>query len=79
MFVTLGPAGSIVAEREGATRYLPAEPPVVRDVCGAGDTVAAALCVAMLAQSSLPDACRFALTNAGRQIATVGIAPVMDT
>ena len=41
--VTIGRHGMVCAERDGATWYLPAEATEVRDVCGAGDTVLAAI------------------------------------
>jgi len=56
--ITLGRCGMVCAERTGATWHLPATPTEVRDVCGAGDTVLAALAVGMIhgkvASNSLP-------------------------
>ncbi len=75
--VTYGGYGMVVAEREGGTWYLPAEATDVRDVCGAGDTVLAAINVGMLAGNSIHQACRFALRAAGNQVARVGISAVM--
>lgn len=74
--VTLGGRGMVCAERKGGTWYLPAEPVVVRDVCGAGDTVLAAIGTAMLAGNSLRQACRIALVAARQQISHVGISTV---
>ncbi|MDP6720461.1 MAG: PfkB family carbohydrate kinase [Pirellulaceae bacterium] len=75
--VTLGHHGMVCAERDDATWYLPAEATDVRDVCGAGDTVLAAINVGMLAGNSIHQACRFALRAAGNQVARVGISAVM--
>lgn len=73
--VTLGRHGMVCAEQERATWYLPAEPANVRDVCGAGDTVFAAIGAAMLGGAPLREACRFASVAAGRQVAARGISP----
>ena len=74
--VTLGRHGMVCAERDRATWYLPAEPTEVRDVCGAGDTVLASIGTAMLAESLLRTACRFALNVAKHQLPHVGISNV---
>ena len=66
----------VCAELSGATWHRPAAPVEVRDVCGAGDTVFAALAVAMIAGKSFRDACRAAMGAAERQVAAVGIASV---
>ena len=74
MVVTYGGHGMVAAERDGDTWYLPAEPTDVRDVCGAGDTVLAAIGAAMLDGNCLRRACRFALVAAGNQVISVGIS-----
>lgn len=74
--VTLGGHGVVCAVREGATWYLPAERVEVRDVCGAGDTVLAAIGTAMFGGESVREACRFAAVAAGRQVAKLGISIV---
>ncbi len=74
--ITLGRHGMVCAESTGATRHLPATPTEVRDVCGAGDTVFAALAVALTTEMSLRDACRAAMVAAGRQVGAVGVAEV---
>ena len=57
--VTLGAQGLVCAEREWGTWYLPADCVEVRDVCGAGDTVLAAIGAAMLRGKSLANSeCR---------------------
>jgi bifunctional ADP-heptose synthase (sugar kinase/adenylyltransferase) len=48
----------------------------VRDVCGADDTVLAAIGVVMLGGESLREAYRFAALAAGRQLVNVGISVV---
>lgn len=77
--VTLGRHGIVCAEHAGSTWYLPAEPTEVRDVCGAGDTVLAALAVAIITGNSLRQASRFASTAAGRQVSSLGIDAVTQT
>jgi D-beta-D-heptose 7-phosphate kinase/D-beta-D-heptose 1-phosphate adenosyltransferase len=74
VIITLGGHGMVCAEREGGTWYLPAESVEVHDVCGAGDTVLAAIGAAMLQRESVRDACRFAAVAAGRQVTSVGVA-----
>jgi D-beta-D-heptose 7-phosphate kinase/D-beta-D-heptose 1-phosphate adenosyltransferase len=71
--VTLGVHGMVCAEREGGTWYLPAERVGVRDVCGAGDTVFAAIGAVMVGGESVREACRFAAVAAGRQVESMGI------
>jgi D-beta-D-heptose 7-phosphate kinase/D-beta-D-heptose 1-phosphate adenosyltransferase len=71
--VTLGGHGMVAAERAGGTWYLPAEATAVRDVCGAGDTVFAAIAMGIVSRESLLEACRLASMAAGRQVADVGI------
>lgn len=66
----------VCAERTGATWYLPATLMEVRDVCGAGDAVFAALAAAMITGKSLRAAWQAAMVVAGRQVAYVGIAAV---
>jgi bifunctional ADP-heptose synthase (sugar kinase/adenylyltransferase) len=74
--IPLGRCGMVCAESAGATWHLPATPTEVRAVCGAGDTVFAALAVGMTTGKSLREACRAAMGAAGRQVANVGIATV---
>ena len=66
----------VCAERSGSTWHLPANPTVVRDVCGAGDAVFAALAVEMSTAKSLREASQSAMGAAGRQVASLGIAAV---
>ena len=74
--VTIGHHGMVCAEREGGTCYLPAEPTEVRDVCGAGDTVLAAIGWELAAGSPLRTACRQATRSAAWQVATLGVRAV---
>jgi bifunctional ADP-heptose synthase (sugar kinase/adenylyltransferase) len=66
----------VCAECEDATWYLPAEPVEVRDACGAGDTVLAAIGLALLAGNCLHRTCRLATMAGGRQVAELGIGAV---
>lgn len=74
--VTLGRYGMVCAERSGGVWHLPATPTEVRDVCGAGDTVFAALSVEIVTGKSLCQACRSAMGAAGRQVGALGVASV---
>ena len=74
--VTLGRFGMVCAERSGTTWHLLAAPTEVRDVCGAGDTVLAALAVALMTGEPLRAACRAAMGAAGRQVGAVGVSVV---
>jgi len=67
--ITLGSHGMVCAERESGAWYVPAESVEVRDVCGAGDTVLAAIGAAMLDGDTFREACRFATGAAGRHVA----------
>jgi hypothetical protein len=48
VIMTYGRHGMVAAERDGEAWYLPAEGTQVRDVCGAGDTLFAAIAVGLL-------------------------------
>ena len=63
VIVTLGCHGMVCAERDRAVWYLPAEPTEVRDVCGAGDTVLAAIGVGLLNGNSRRKACWLAMES----------------
>lgn len=76
VIVTIGRHGMVCAECEDATWYLPAEPVEVRDACGAGDTVLAAIGLALLAGNCLHRTCRLATMAGGRQVAELGIGAV---
>jgi D-beta-D-heptose 7-phosphate kinase/D-beta-D-heptose 1-phosphate adenosyltransferase len=74
--VTLGGHGMVCAERDGRAWYLPAERVDVRDVCGAGDTVLAAIGAVALGGESVRGGCRFAASAAARQVEKVAISAV---
>lgn len=74
--VTYGGHGMVAAEQKGRTWYLPGKPTNVRDVCGAGDTVLAALGTGMLGGDCLRRACLLATTVASSQVEGIGIATV---
>jgi len=74
--VTLGRHGMVCADKRGATWYLPAIPTDVRDVCGAGDTVLAAIGAGTLDGNCLRMACRLAAKAGGHQVGEIGIAAV---
>jgi rfaE bifunctional protein kinase chain/domain len=76
--VTYGGHGMVAAERDGGTWYLPAETTDVRDVCGAGDTVFAAVGVKMPNGHSLREACQFAVTAASQQVSHIGASKPGD-
>lgn len=73
--LTLGERGLVYAELGKAPWHLPAVAVNARDVCGAGDTVMAALGGALACGSGLSQACELATTAASQQVATVGITP----
>jgi D-beta-D-heptose 7-phosphate kinase/D-beta-D-heptose 1-phosphate adenosyltransferase len=73
--MTLGERGLICAELGTDPGHLPAVPVNARDVCGAGDTVMAALGVTLARGYSLPQACQCAAAAASQQVATLGITP----
>ena len=76
--VTYGGHGMVAAERKGGAWYLPAEATEVRDVCGAGNTVLAAIGTAMLDGNCLRRACRLATKAGARQVAQLGIVAAVN-
>jgi pseudouridine kinase len=76
VLTTLGRCGMVCAEDSGSTWHLPATPTEVRDACGAGDTVFAAMAVGMLTRKSLREACRSSMLTAASQVASLGVASV---
>ncbi|GIW83175.1 MAG: hypothetical protein KatS3mg105_4982 [Gemmatales bacterium] len=77
--VTYGRHGMVAAGREGGTWYVPAESTEVRDVCGAGDTVLATLCVALCKTGPLTLACDVALGAAAKQVSKLGVDVVQPS
>lgn len=71
--MTIGERGLVCAERGKESWHLPAISVEVRDVCGTGDTVFAALGVSLACGHSLPQSCQFATAAASQQVATIGI------
>lgn len=59
VWVRLGRAGSLLSSTAGAATLLPAEPASVLDVTGAGDSMLAAFCYAVLDGRDPVDAARF--------------------
>ncbi len=74
--VTYGRHGMVAAERDGETWYLPTEATEVRDACGAGDTVLAALSIATATGKTLRRACRFASLAASQQVGRLGVSVI---
>lgn len=68
--------GIVCAESGDATWYLPAALAEIRDACGAGDTVLAALGVGLITVTSLRTVCRIAGIAAGLQATQVGVAAI---
>ena len=76
--VTYGWHGMVAAERDGGAWYLPAKATEVRDVCGAGDTVLAAMAVGLARSESLRDSCELAVMTAAEQVSQIGISAMRN-
>ena len=76
VLVTLGEQGMLLVPREGKPTAIPARAREVYDVTGAGDTVAAALGVALAAGKSLVGAARLANAAAAIAVGHLGTATV---
>jgi D-beta-D-heptose 7-phosphate kinase/D-beta-D-heptose 1-phosphate adenosyltransferase len=76
MVVTQGDGGMTLVPREGAPLHVPALPVRVRDVSGAGDTVAAVLAVALAAGAGWDAALRLATAGAAVAVGKKGTATV---
>ena len=74
LVVTLGPDGMLLSEGGRPLERIPTFAREVFDVSGAGDTVIAALTLALAAGFPLPDAARFANTAAGVVVGKLGTA-----
>ncbi len=75
--ITRGSDGMTVVEADGACQHLPAASPAeVRDVTGAGDTVAATVLLALTSGASLLDAAYLGNLAAGLVIRRLGAATV---
>jgi len=76
MLVTQSEHGMTLVTREGETIHVPALPVKVRDVSGAGDTVAAALALALAAGADWEAALRTANAAAAVAVGKIGTAIV---
>jgi D-beta-D-heptose 7-phosphate kinase/D-beta-D-heptose 1-phosphate adenosyltransferase len=76
MLVTQGEHGMTLVTRKGAAIHVPALPAKVRDVSGAGDTVAAALALALAAGADWEAALRTANAAAAVAVSKKGTATV---
>lgn len=71
---TLGEEGMVLAKKDGSMQKIPAQVREVYDVTGAGDTVVAALALALAAEVPLMDAARLANAAAGVVVGKTGTA-----
>jgi len=76
ILVTQSEHGMTLVTREGDLHHIPAYPAKVRDVSGAGDTVAATLAVALAAGAQEEDAVRMASAAAAVAVSKRGTASV---
>jgi D-beta-D-heptose 7-phosphate kinase/D-beta-D-heptose 1-phosphate adenosyltransferase len=76
LVVTLGPDGMLTSIRGRVVRTIPTAARQVYDVSGAGDTVIAALTLAMTSGASLENAAHFANAAAGVVVGKLGTATV---
>ncbi|MGY3616521.1 D-glycero-beta-D-manno-heptose-7-phosphate kinase [Bradyrhizobium sp. USDA 10063] len=76
MLVTQGEHGMTLVVREGEAVHVPALPVKVRDVSGAGDTVAAALALSLAAKADWETALRVASAAAAVAVGKTGTATV---
>lgn len=74
LVITLGPEGMLLSEGGRPLERIPTFAREVFDVSGAGDTVIAALTLALAAGFPLPDAARFANVAAGVVVGKLGTA-----
>jgi D-beta-D-heptose 7-phosphate kinase/D-beta-D-heptose 1-phosphate adenosyltransferase len=74
LVITLGAEGMLVAKEGQVTRRIPTCAREVFDVSGAGDTVIAALSVALATGHDLEESARFANTAAGIVVGKFGTA-----
>jgi D-beta-D-heptose 7-phosphate kinase / D-beta-D-heptose 1-phosphate adenosyltransferase len=79
MLVTQSEHGMTLVSRQGETIHVPAHPVKVRDVSGAGDTVAAVLAVALAAGADWEAALRVANAAAAVAVGKKGTASVTST
>jgi bifunctional ADP-heptose synthase (sugar kinase/adenylyltransferase) len=72
----MGKHGMTVADRNGAINYFPAVPSKSLDVCGAGDTVLAAIGWAIASGVPIREAVKFALRAASLQVSRIGVSSI---
>jgi D-beta-D-heptose 7-phosphate kinase/D-beta-D-heptose 1-phosphate adenosyltransferase len=72
VIVTLGPQGMLVREHGGALMRVASQVHEVADVTGAGDTVTAAVAVALSEGATVPEAARWATTAAAIAVERFG-------
>lgn len=72
--VTLGERGALLARPDGTCEELPTTPVRGEDTCGAGDSLAAAVTVALAGGTPLGDAVRSGVRAASRHVAAGGAA-----
>lgn len=76
LVITQGPQGMLLSREGGILSEIPTAARQVYDVSGAGDTVIAALTLAMVAGATLEDAAHFANAAAGVVVGKLGTATV---
>ena len=76
LLVTLGGQGMVLCSAGQGTTLFPASDQAVFDVSGAGDTVTAAVAVAVALSASMPDAVAIANQVAAVQVSKAGVATV---
>ena len=76
MLITQSENGMTLVSRDGGVVHVPAQPAKVRDVSGAGDTVAATLALAIAARADWEDALRLATAAASVAVGKSGTATV---
>ncbi len=77
-FVTRGPQGITIFAQDGSIEDVPIEPVTAIDVTGAGDTVAAAVILALAAGASLRDAAFLGNAAAGIAVQQKGVVTVSN-
>jgi D-beta-D-heptose 7-phosphate kinase/D-beta-D-heptose 1-phosphate adenosyltransferase len=76
LLITLGEDGMRLFEKGKGSKHFPAMARAVYDVTGAGDTVIAAMAVALGASLELPEAVKMANAAAGLAVEELGTTPV---
>ena len=75
LLITLGSNGMLLVGK-GILKHIPTKAIEVFDVSGAGDTVVAAISMALISGATLPQAAEIANFAAGLKVRKVGTAPV---